>query len=73
MNVQVIDVKTGQVKTMPKRYANILVKMKRAHWPEVSPDQHKALITTEPAAVADEDEPADGAPKKRGRKPNFQE
>lgn len=33
MNVQVIDVKSGKPKTMSVRYANILVKMKRARWP----------------------------------------
>ena len=34
MSVQVVDVKTGKVKTMPERYAKILVKMKRATWPD---------------------------------------
>ncbi|MDA8485155.1 E3 binding domain-containing protein [Pseudomonas resinovorans] len=34
MNVQVIDVKTGKPKFMTQRYADILVKMKRAKWPE---------------------------------------
>ncbi|WP_028627666.1 E3 binding domain-containing protein [Metapseudomonas resinovorans] len=34
MSVQVIDVKTGQLKSMSERYARILVKMKRARWPD---------------------------------------
>ncbi|MCY1289458.1 e3 binding domain protein [compost metagenome] len=35
MSVQVIDVKTGKLKSMPVKYANILVKMKRARWPDL--------------------------------------
>lgn len=34
MSVQVVDVKTGKTKTMSARNANILVKMKRARWPD---------------------------------------
>lgn len=37
MSVQVIDVKTGKLKSMPVKYANILVKMKRARWPDQEP------------------------------------
>ncbi|MFG5862716.1 E3 binding domain-containing protein [Metapseudomonas sp. CR1201] len=39
MSVQVIDVKTGKVKTMSERYAQILVKMKRATWPDQGEQQ----------------------------------
>lgn len=34
MSVQVIDVKTGKLKSMPVKYANILVKMNCARWPD---------------------------------------
>lgn len=34
MNVQVVDLKTGKLKTMQVKYANILVKMNRARWPD---------------------------------------
>lgn len=77
MSVQVIDVKTGKLKTMGAKYANILVKMKRARWPEavveVQPEpaaepvrEVEPVQVETPAEVQDE-------PKKRGRKPKVQE
>ncbi len=55
MSVQVVDIKTGKVKTMPERYAKILVKMKRAAWPEQGEqqpvDQNPQLPGGEPIPV----------------------
>ncbi len=73
MSVQVVDVKTGKVKTMPERYAKILVKAKRARWPEPA-----AVVAEAPAPVAVPEVEAEApteeaAPKKRGRKPKDQE
>lgn len=73
MAVQVIDVKTGKLKSMPERYARILVKAKRARWPEPA-----AVVVEEaaPAAAPEAETEApseDAAPKKRGRKPKAQE
>lgn len=61
----VIDNKTGKSLSLTKRYATLLVKAKRAHWPEAEPA----------TAKAEEFEEIDGeeAPKKRGRKPKTQE
>lgn len=42
MSVQVIDVKTGKLKSMPERDAKILVKMKRATWPDQEEQQQSA-------------------------------
>jgi len=44
MNVKVIDLKTGQLKTMGKRYAEILVKMRRAKWPDAEPGQYQTKV-----------------------------
>ena len=73
MNVQVIDVKTGKLKVMPEKYARILVRMKRARWPEQeplvevpeSPAMEKTIVV-DPEA---QPEPS----KKRGRKPKTQD
>ncbi|MNO31424.1 branched-chain alpha-keto acid dehydrogenase subunit E2 [compost metagenome] len=46
MSVQVIDVKTGKIKTMPKKYADLLVRMKRARWP----DQDPPAVPMQPSA-----------------------
>lgn len=34
MRVEVIDLKTGKSKFMPDKHAKVLVKLKRARWPE---------------------------------------
>ncbi|MCS8058070.1 hypothetical protein N0406_03545 [Pseudomonas aeruginosa] len=82
MNVKIIDIKSGAVKTMPERYAKILVKAKRARWPEAeSKPQGTTVITgteqVSPVVVVDPDvEPAidvPNEPKKRGRKPKAQD
>lgn len=81
MNVKVIDIKSGLVKTMPERYAKILVKAKRARWPEAESQQYSTKVMTaadhitpvvviEPSCEAAGDTPAE--PKKRGRKPKAQ-
>lgn len=79
MSVQVVDVKTGKLKSMSEKYAQILVKMKRARWPEevVRPVpaevvQHQGELPPPPSVVELESQTAD-APKKRGRKPKDQE
>lgn len=55
MNVQVVDAKTGKVKTMSERYAKILVKMKRASWldqvEQQSVDQIPQKPESEPVPV----------------------
>lgn len=82
MNVQVIDTKTGNLKTMPRRYAEVLVKMKRARWPEPPAGQYqtKVLTAAEPVALlavaeeAAEEHPEEQlATKKRGRNTKAQE
>lgn len=53
MNVQVVDLKTGKLKTMQVKYANILVKMKRARWPDaVGDDLSKPIPEAETAVPA---------------------
>lgn len=70
MSVQVVDVKTGKVKTMPEKYAKVLVKAKRARWPEpAAPAVESEAPVAEPAVEVELEE----APKKRGRKPKAQE
>ncbi|MCY1553576.1 hypothetical protein D9M68_900730 [compost metagenome] len=80
MSVQVIDVKTGKVKTMPEKYAQILLKMKRARWPDqvvevapvvepVAPASLETPVLVKPTAAVSEE----AEPKKRGRKPKAQE
>lgn len=82
MNVKVIDIKSGVVKTMPERYARILVKAKRARWPEDESQQYSTKVMTaadpvtpvvviEPASETAGDAAAE--PKKRGRKPRAQD
>ncbi len=77
MNVQVVDLKTGKLKTMQVKYANILVKMKRACWPEEVAKVEKILVPeTEKEVEAESDESPEELPempKKRGRKPKVQE
>ncbi|NMZ77371.1 hypothetical protein HBO32_30195 [Pseudomonas nitroreducens] len=81
MNVKVIDIKSGVVKTMPERYAKILVKAKRARWPEAESQQYSTkvmtaadpitpLVVIEPSSEATGDAPSER--KKRGRKPKAQ-
>jgi len=76
MSVQVIDLKTGKLKTMPVKYANILVKMKRARWPdqpsaaEVAPVEVAEMQPEEESVEATAELPE--TPKKRGRKPKVQ-
>ena len=57
MSVQVIDVKTGKLKSMSVKYANILVKMKRARWPDQD-GQPQAPAPIAPPAV-NENPPAE--------------
>ncbi|ELE6506803.1 hypothetical protein NRT23_005668 [Pseudomonas aeruginosa] len=77
MNVKVIDIKSGVVKTMPERYAKILVKMKRALWhEEVAKSEEIHILETEEEVETKSDESPKElpeAPKKRGRKPKVQE
>lgn len=77
MSVQVIDLKTGKLKSMPVKYANILVKMKRARWPEEVAEAAPVPAGEPVREVAPEpvETPAEvqAAPKKRGRKPKDQE
>ncbi|HEP9860792.1 TPA: hypothetical protein VDW40_001826 [Pseudomonas aeruginosa] len=77
MSVQVIDVKTGKLKSMPVKYANILVNMKRARWPEKVAEVEKIHVPeTEKEVEAESDESPEELPempKKRGRKPKAQE
>lgn len=74
MNVQVIDTKTGNLKTMPRRYAEVLVKMKRARWPESNIDQVDDSDQADlPTDLEIDLKAEDNAPKRRGRKPQIQE
>ncbi|EMI4495000.1 TPA: hypothetical protein ACKQDM_005582 [Pseudomonas aeruginosa] len=77
MSVQVIDVKTGKLKSMPVKHANILVKMKRARWPEKVAEVEKIHVPeTEKEVETESDESPEElpeVPKKRGRKPKVQE
>ncbi|HHM9405959.1 TPA: hypothetical protein ACRNDO_002557 [Pseudomonas aeruginosa] len=77
MNVKVVDLKTGKLKTMQVKYANILVKMKRARWPEEVAEVEKIHVPeTEKEVETESGEKAENlleAPKKRGRKPKVQE
>ncbi|MCS9316338.1 hypothetical protein N0711_06615 [Pseudomonas aeruginosa] len=77
MNVQVVDLKTGKLKTMQVKYANILVKMKRARWPEEVAKVEKIHVPeTEKEVEAESDQSPEELPempKKRGRKPKVQE
>ncbi|KSR43096.1 hypothetical protein APB53_14000 [Pseudomonas aeruginosa] len=77
MSVQVVDLKTGKVKSMPKRFAEILVKIERARWPEEVAEA-APVPSGEPiceVAVEPVETPAEVqvAPKKRSRKPKVQE
>ncbi|QQE90477.1 hypothetical protein [Azotobacter chroococcum] len=74
MNVQVIDTKTGNLKTMPRRYAEVLVKMKRARWPESNIEQvDDSDQAGRPADLEIDLQAEDDAPKRRGRKSQIQE
>ncbi|MDY1142985.1 hypothetical protein [Pseudomonas aeruginosa] len=77
MSVQVIDVKTGKLKSMPVKHAKILVKMKRARWPEKVAEVEKIHVPeTEKEVETESDESPEElpeVPKKRGRKPKVQE
>lgn len=65
MHVEVIDITSGTRKTMPKRYADILVKLKRARWPD-EPELRGTYMTRDMSAGNPMLEPA---LKKRGPKP----
>lgn len=77
MSVQVVDVKTGKVKTMPEKYARVLVKTKRARWPDPDGQVEAAAVgRVAPVVTAVAEESAEAkpeAPKKRGRKPKAAE
>lgn len=73
MNVQVIDVKTGKLKVMPEKYARILVRMKRARWPEQEPVVEVSENPVMEENVAVDPEVQTEPPKKRGRKSKAQE
>lgn len=81
MNVKIIDIKSGSVKTMPERYAKILVKARRARWPDSEVKQYIATavavddqvspeVVAEPVLESASDVTAE--PKRRGRKPKAQ-
>lgn len=72
MNVQVVDLKTGKLKTMSERYAKVLVKMKRACWPETQEKEVEADNGVQTQDRGDELD-ADREQKKRGRKPKAKE
>jgi hypothetical protein len=73
MRVAVIDLKTGKSKLMPEKHAKVLVKLKRARWPEPThtelafpgTDDSRTIhdvdaeIKAANAAVVDADTPAD--------------
>jgi len=73
MSVQVIDLKTGKLKTMPVKYANILVKMKRARWPEQEPVVEVADSPVMEETMAVDPKVQTEPLKKRGRKSKAQE
>ncbi|WP_349573118.1 hypothetical protein [Azotobacter salinestris] len=82
MNVQVIDLKSGKLKTMGRKYAEVLVKMKRARWPDPPGTEYQAKVLTaaDPVATfavveesAEEHSEEQPATKKRGRTHKAQE
>ncbi|MFC0710706.1 hypothetical protein [Azorhizophilus paspali] len=82
MNVQVIDLKSGKLKTMGRKYAEVLVKMKRARWPDQPAAQYQTKVLTETEPVvglavveesAEEHLEEQPATKKRGRPHKAQE
>lgn len=63
MNVEVIEIPSGKRVAMQKRYADILVKLKRARWPD-EPEPRGAYMTRDMTAENPRVEL-----KKRGPKP----
>lgn len=48
MTVKVIDLKSGKEKTMPKRFADILLRMKRVSYPQKGTYQTKDMVASKP-------------------------
>ncbi|WP_430316988.1 hypothetical protein [Pseudomonas sp. p1(2021b)] len=77
MNVKVIDEKTGAERTMSKRHADILVRLKKVRYPDLNRGQYmtKDLVAEQPASaeIAIEVSAPQPEQKKRGRKPKSEQ
>jgi hypothetical protein len=86
MRVEVIDLKTGKSKLMPEKHARVLVKLKRARWPDpvvgqyqtkvMEAEKHVMEVDEVPEQKVVEEQPIEQPEQqpaiiKRGRKPKF--